>query len=200
MDGKTCRDCGVHKTLESFYKCKQGKLGRHTRCIPCYREANKKSYLNHREVRRASAKEYRIKNRDLVLQQKRDSHKRNYKNNKAKQAAYNALWVARNKEYVRQRERDRYRRNPKYRELSVIKAAYRRAAIAPWANKQAINEIYKLARSMSTKTGIKHVVDHIYPVKGKLVCGLHVETNLRVVTESENAKKKNKMPEELGVV
>ncbi len=60
-----------------------------------------------------------------------------------------------------------------------------------WANKEAIKEIYIKARQLTEETGIKHEVDHIIPSNHSLVCGLHVETNLQILTEFENISKKN---------
>lgn len=61
----------------------------------------------------------------------------------------------------------------------------------PWANQVAVLEIYKLARALSTSTGIPHHVDHIIPLQGKLVSGLHVEGNLQVLPWRDNILKRN---------
>lgn len=61
-----------------------------------------------------------------------------------------------------------------------------------WANKTAIKEIYLRARQFTIETGIKHEVDHIIPSNHPLVCGLHVEHNLQIITEEENISKSNK--------
>ncbi len=60
-----------------------------------------------------------------------------------------------------------------------------------WANKFVMQEIYALARLRTKTTGVKHVVDHVIPLTHKLVCGLHVESNLRVTTQNANAIKSN---------
>ena len=36
-----------------------------------------------------------------------------------------------------------------------------------------------------------HEVDHIIPLRGELASGLHVESNLQVITADENRKKNN---------
>lgn len=64
-------------------------------------------------------------------------------------------------------------------------------SIPPWANKQAIKRIYHEARRLTKATGIKHEVDHIIPSNHDLVCGLHVENNLQILTERENIAKSN---------
>ena len=61
-----------------------------------------------------------------------------------------------------------------------------------WANKKAIQQIYIEARQLSEKTGIPHEVDHIIPSNHPLVCGLHVESNLQIITEKENQIKSAK--------
>ena len=53
---------------------------------------------------------------------------------------------------------------------------------------------YQLAAMLSQASGTQHHVDHIIPLQGRKVSGLHVFSNLRVIPGSDNAKKSNKFP------
>ena len=70
--------------------------------------------------------------------------------------------------------------------------ARRKQAMPAWANEFFIEEIYDLARLRTKYLGIKHSVDHIVPMTSRLVCGLHVEHNLRVIPHVQNISKLNR--------
>ncbi|PQV51017.1 hypothetical protein [Paraburkholderia sp. BL21I4N1] len=62
-------------------------------------------------------------------------------------------------------------------------------ATPPWADMEQIRALYREAARLTRETGELHVVDHIVPLAGKLVCGLHVHWNMRVLHWRENAVK-----------
>lgn len=69
-------------------------------------------------------------------------------------------------------------------------------AMPKWVDRKAIAEIYKKARDISKSTGIMHHVDHIIPLQGELMSGLHVHWNLQILTASENTAKGNRVVEQ----
>lgn len=82
--------------------------------------------------------------------------------------------------------------------LTLIQNAIRsrriRQATPAWADLGAIQQFYRVAKTMEDMTGEKWHVDHVYPLRGKFVCGLHVPENLRVIQASVNLAKYNAHP------
>lgn len=62
-------------------------------------------------------------------------------------------------------------------------------ATPAWTDLNAVKQFYIEAQRLTKETGIPHEVDHIIPIKGKLVSGLHVPANLQILTEKENQTK-----------
>lgn len=81
------------------------------------------------------------------------------------------------------------------RSLVTFHANKRRAAklqrTPAWANLDAMRAIYADAQRLTAETGIPHHVDHVIPLQGRLVSGLHVHNNLQILTGSENSRKRN---------
>lgn len=81
-------------------------------------------------------------------------------------------------------------RNPaKVRRSDGLSRAPSVKAQPQWASVVAIEAIYERAILLTSVTGVPHEVDHIIPLKGKNVCGLHVPENLRAIPARENKKK-----------
>lgn len=112
----------------------------------------------------------------------KNARKEYYKNNKSKVLSQVKSWKQLNKSKVR-----------------AIRATYKcikRNASPSWLTneqKSQIESIYWLARLQQELTDEQYHVDHIVPLKGKTVCGLHVPWNLQVMSAKENMTKGNKL-------
>ena len=122
------------------------------------------------------------------------------KANPERRAAINAAWRKTNPERAKA-FRDAYRKaNPnawekahpdKRNALTAKHRASKLQRTPPWADHDKINEWYELAAVATKVSGVPHEVDHIIPLRGKDVSGLHIHTNMQVLTEEANRKKRN---------
>ena len=156
------------------------------------------------EKQAAINKKYDEKNRD-----KRSAYAKQYrKDNPEKVKALFESWAKANPEkikgYMQKASKAWHERNPDYqsnfykahKERYVAARARRRAAqdsaTPSWLtaiDKAMIQEMYDVSEARYIQTGIKHHVDHIVPINGKGVAGMHVPWNLQVITAHENLSK-----------
>ena len=87
------------------------------------------------------------------------------------------------------------KRNPaKYLAIRYGRVKNLKQATPQWLTEgqwEQMNDLYLLARECCTLTGDKYHVDHIVPIKGRNVCGLHVPWNPQVLPQDINDKKGN---------
>jgi len=77
-------------------------------------------------------------------------------------------------------------------QYAVYKSRRRAAEKAPsWATEICIAAVYGIAERLRKSTGIKFTVDHVVPLQGRRVSGLHVRDNLQILTSSDNSRKFN---------
>ena len=112
-------------------------------------------------------------------------------------AAFAALGIDINVQYKSPEWYERKARRAAEAKVNAVQLHARRRAqkqqrYPAWACRSAITAVYREAARVTAATGVPHEVDHVIPLRGKLVSGLHVAGNLRIITRTENARKRNK--------
>ena len=116
-----------------------------------------------------------------------------YLANRDKRIQYSREWYAANRERA-VAVSIAYQRNHRDKTRAKIAAykATKRTVTPAWADRATIRAVYLKARLLTVNTGIPHHVDHIVPLTSKVVCGLHNQFNLQILTNIENIRKGNR--------
>lgn len=201
---KTCTRCGETKARDLFGRDARKPDGLRYDCKACvnermsaWRQANaakvaeqKRLYYEANAAKVAEQQRaYREANAAKVAERKRAYREANA----AKIAERMRAWQQANAARIAEQGRLYREANP---HLVNAKTARRRAAqlqrTVAWSDAVAIATLYEIAARVSRCTGIEHHVDHVVPLQGRKVSGLHVPLNLRVVPATLNLRKNNR--------
>lgn len=169
MSGKTCARCATYKPLECFGVKARVKDGRKARCKACLV---------------IETRAYTEQNKEAVAARV----KRWVESNSEEVKAYGKAYYAAQRDRLAARAREWKASNPAMvlSNVAARKSRMRRPVL--WADKFLIADIYAYARIIRS-IGIDCHVDHMVPMNGKRVSGLHVEQNLTVLLAFDNLSK-----------
>ena len=133
-------------------------------------------YERNKELAKERARTWALANPEKASESKQKWRQENIETHNA----INREWFANNKDkraaYQGKRKAAQLQRTPKWLTESDLRM---------------IEAKYSLAAMLIRETGILYHVDHIIPLQGKKVSGLHVFSNLRVIPATDNVKKSN---------
>lgn len=193
---KTCNKCATEKPLTDFHKSKSNAGGLRTECKTCMNARSSVHRLAHIDEAKAYAAEWQKANAEKVKTNNAIRYKATYHKTKESRAAWQKANSAKVSQCVRA-----YRKAFPHKVVAwnTRRRASKLQATTAWANDFFIEEIYDLAQLRTKATGYAWHVDHIVPLQGKTVCGLHCEANLQVIPAFDNISKSNRywpdMPE-----
>ena len=202
---KRCGSCHETFPIDTFTKHQRSPDGHGSYCRNCrskkirdWRLANRErvrahkreSYSRNKESAAARMKEYRARNLGELQAKCKEKY---WRDPNARREAVR-LWRRENKSLVRAMCDAWDERNPGAKlESNRRRKIKQKAATPAWADRAAMRAIYNESVRISRETGLKRHVDHIIPINSKLVCGLHCETNLRIISATANMQKHNRL-------
>lgn len=214
---KTCKGCAQVKTMSLFHKHKQMADGHLNFCKVCFYEKSKANRAAKPDLRKAEHARKRERLGHMTMSEYTAKRNENTKSradicrdsnakHKSRVEAYRKEYQKANKDRIfaaraaRLTERREVKRLWRKNNLGLVLAdsANRRAAklqrTPAWLTEFDLLKIkclYQLAAMRNRESGYDWHVDHIIPLQGANVCGLHVPSNLRVIPAIDNMRKSN---------
>lgn len=159
---KTCAKCKIQKEISDFYTDKSKKDSLCTKCKTCIKEAHSIYYQNNSDERKEYQNQWRKQNPEYDIEYGKNWQKINRGKKNATTAKRHAA---------------KLKATPKWLSIEQLKE---------------IEEIYICATDLSWLSEDGLEVDHIVPLQGKSVSGLHVPWNLQIIPSKQNSSKGNK--------
>ena len=188
LEVKHCSRCAAEKPLALFYRDSnpKNKSGRQSRCIECCK-ADAIAYAKaHPEWKRAKDKRYAQRHPDKVRERSARRRKedpdywRNYT------AKYRAEWRKKHPEQDATTSKAYRQRNPAIIAERMAQYVHAKRRPLEWADRDKMRVVYAKAKEFGME------VDHVVPLRSKLVSGLHVWHNLQLLARDENRRKRNR--------
>jgi len=166
---RLCTLCGTNDA--GFYRCNKVKDGLSSWC--------KKCFADHTRKRKTSGwkrvDDWAKRNPQAASEKAKRYQRRHPDRFRASQKATRE----------KHREAVRAKNNARDRRL--------KRQTPPWVDRGALRSFYLEAQRLTRETGVKHHVDHVIPLKNRIVSGLHVPANLAVVPARVNLAKSNQL-------
>ena len=197
---KTCNTCNESKDSSLFRKTG-------LQCLSCFAEYSKKYREKNKQILNLKQREkWANRSEEEKIKEQARGRERHYKDHE-KQLLRGKYYYQRNREKVIKRQSAHNsanreamnlrlaswrKRNPEKAKSAKVAYYSRLKKIPSWADKNKIEQIYAEAKRLRL-SGYDCHVDHIVPLRGRLASGLHVETNLRIISAKDNLTKSAKL-------
>jgi hypothetical protein len=191
---KLCCKCKTEKQDAEFYANKRMKDGLNSFCKDCHKAHGrvakrlKRQDPAFRAIEAAKKKEYRSENRDAHKEYMKQWHATNAN----VQKKYRAKYRKENAQYFTNyyaANKSKIFANTRKRQAALMQRTPKWLDCVDYFEMECVYVYCGALRS----TGLKYEVDHIVPLQGRVASGLHVPSNLQVISEFANRSKANRM-------